>query len=279
MPSHVVVRTTSRIRPSSSQWRPEGNRRRQAAAARRGGGRPLGRRSSGPRTAGPRTARRRRRACGSRRRRRRRGSARTRAGPAWRRRAHQGRPGHRGRGTRAHRPARSHPWRGAAPGRSRHSGRSNQLPFVDLDDGARLGRDHHRQISIVRGRGVDRIQPVELLAAVVADEVDQPAGPKQSAGVLHEEEKAGDARQHEDTGDDDREARDHAAALIVDLPEHEQGVDEGGPEQPDGQLAAPVVEQCRHDARRELAHGQLHRYGGDRQHQAAERHALTSRSC
>ena len=53
--------------------------------------------------------------------------------------------------------------------------------------------------------------------------------------------------------------RPATGALAVDLAQDGHRVGERADEQPDGQLAATVMQDRPHDARRELAHRQLHR--------------------
>ena len=50
------------------------------------------------------------------------------------------------------------------------------------------------------------------------------------------------------------------------------GMNEGRDEDADGQLARLVAKKVLHDARRELAHGQLHHHHRDGQHEGREGH-------
>jgi hypothetical protein len=114
-----------------------------------------------------------------------------------------------------------------------------------------------------------RIAAIDLRAGLVADEIDEPRDPQRLAGVVDEEHESGEAGERHQVADEDGEARDRAG-LVVDLAEAEDGEDEGGEEQTDGGLVAPVLEQGAHDPGRELPHGQLHRHERHRQHDARE---------
>jgi hypothetical protein len=116
------------------------------------------------------------------------------------------------------------------------------------------------------GGPVSRVPLLQDAPQVVADQVDQPDRPQRLAGMVHVQDQRHDAGDHQAERDQDREARDRAA-LVVDLSQGEDRLGEGGREQPDGQLAGTILEQRAHDARGELAHGQLHRDQRDGQHQ------------
>ena len=88
--------------------------------------------------------------------------------------------------------------------------------------------------------------------------------------MVHVEHQHGDADEDEHIGNDDGDAGHLTAVLELDLSHRQDGVGEGGDEEPDGELARPVTEERLHDARRELAHCQLnhdHRDGEDERRQ------------
>ena len=151
-------------------------------------------------------------------------------------------------------------------------GDANEHVVRKLGDDTVVGRRHHARVVLRLARG--RVKAVHLVARRVCDPPDQPTDPNRLCGVVHVEHEHDDRAEDEPVVDDDGEARQRpaAGALAVDLAQDRHGVGERADEQSDGQLATAVVQDRPHDARRELAHRQLHSNEGQREHDARQGH-------
>ena len=146
---------------------------------------------------------------------------------------------------------------------------------VDVADDARDrcgdNRDSVRRVRLLVGR---RIEDVQLLACVVADELDQRRDAERAADVVHVQHEHGDRGEHEQECDDDRKPRNGAASVAAhaDVTRGQHRMRERGDEDADRELTRPIAQDPLHDARRELPHGQLHDDHRDREHEGREAH-------
>jgi hypothetical protein len=153
----------------------------------------------------------------------------------------------------------------------------DELLVADRRDDTRLPRGNDAILRFVAWWSLFGVDPVDEPSRVVADELDQSGHAERLPEVLHVDHQHRDAREHEQEGrqDGDPGNATRSVAVVRHLPQGEDGVDEGGDEETDRELARPVSEDPLDDAGRELAHGQLyhdHRDGQDQRRQADHRH-------
>ena len=128
---------------------------------------------------------------------------------------------------------------------SRASG--HQILARDRDDDARRGgRDDVVRVRLVLPFGID---PVEQLAGIRADELDQRRHAQRTTDVVDVQHEHHHADHHEEIGDDDGKARHRPAILEPHLAQGEHRMNERGDEEADRDLARLVAQDRLDDAR------------------------------
>ena len=102
-------------------------------------------------------------------------------------------------------------------------------------------------IGSVRGLLLVGIDLVQQAAGVAADELDQADTPEGLTDVVDVQDENDDARRDQHERHDDRETGHCRRPSNVDLAQREHGVDEGGHEESDGELAGLVMQKRLHD--------------------------------
>ena len=110
----------------------------------------------------------------------------------------------------------------------------------------RARRDDVVSVRLVLPFGID---PVEQLAGIRADELDQRRHAQRTTDVVDVQHEHDHADHHEEIGDDDGEARHRAAILEPHFAQGEHRMNERGDEQADRDLARLVAQDRLDDAR------------------------------
>ena len=116
-----------------------------------------------------------------------------------------------------------------------------------------------------------RINAIEQLSSVVADELDESRDPQRSADVMDVQHEHDDAHDHQQVRHDDGEPGHCPAVFEPNFSQGQHRMHERGDEQADCDLAGFVAQDPLHDAGRELAHGELYDHHRDREDERSQR--------
>ena len=117
-----------------------------------------------------------------------------------------------------------------------------------------------------------RVFAVEELARLLPDELDQRGDAKRLANVVYVDDQHRDADENEQEGSQQRDSGHLArtVAVVDDLADGEDRMDERRDKEPDRELARLVSQDALHDARGELTHRQLDDDHRDREDERGE---------